>query len=1193
MANILGSSLNDVIVGTLDADLIEGGAGNDRINGGAGDDDIFGGTGSDILTGDAGNDRIFGEDGNDGIYGGGGNDTIDGGIGDDVLIGDGGNDFLIGGSGRDKLYGGVGNDRLDGGLEDDLLYGEAGDDVFVYRPGNGSDTFVGGLGNDRLELQLTSVQITDGLRADLAAYIAWASSQLTQAGSLANLSAQTSGEAFTFASLGVTISAFEGVTILVDGENVAIETIINRAPTDIILSGSTVVENAAVGTVIGVLTGIDPDAGQSATLTFTLAEPSDTFEIVGNELRVKSGAILDFETAPLHTINVTATDVTGLNRTQTFNVSLGNTDEMSTGGVAIASYTAGTTSAQLTATHTLADPDGMVGEAIFQWQVSNNGGDTWDNIAGATSATYTPGGAALGSLIRVTTAYSDPFGMNVIASPDIFVVGSGSGNTLTGTAGTDVILGLGGNDTIVGFSGADTVDGGTGSDTIRLTATSLDLNNASDAQIINVEAISASGAQQGVVFDLSRQTEGLTITGSNFADDITVSSGADIINAGSGNDRINGFSGNDRINGGSGSDTLVIDGTSHDLNAATNAQLSSVEVVTAQDATAGVTISLANQIEAFSIIGSAFSDVLTGGQGNDVFNDLSDGDVLDGSGGTDTLRISGSLAVLNAAADHQLLNIEVITFSGFTSGVELDLSRQSDSSTITTTGFADVITGSSGSDTINSGSGDDRIVGFHGSDRINGSSGRDRLELLDSSVDLGSAGNDQLVSVEVVTAENASSGVMFSLANQTEAFTITGSAFADTVTGGQGNDVFTDFTDGDVLDGSGGSDTLRVSGSLLALNAAMDAELVNIEILTFSGMTTGVDLDLTRQSDGFVITATGFTDVIVGSSGADVIDAGSGDDRIVGFDGADRINGGNGRDTLVLVATSQDLNSAANAQLSSIEVVTAEDAVAGVTINLSNQSEWFSITGSAHSDVLQGGTGRDTISAGDGDDLILGFTSGDIVNGGAGTDAILLLATSTGLNGASNTQISNVEVVSAADAASAVTIDLNRQNDGFTIAGSAWSDVLTGSSGNDVISGGAGNDTIKGGAGVDAIYGGDGADVFVFSGLTESGVSDGTRDVIMDFASASENPDLHDAIDVSAIDAIQGGSNQAFSFNDVPWNGVGAQFTAAGQLSYQYVTDDVGVARTIISGNVNNNLGADFQIALMGHVNLSANDFIL
>ena len=272
MAPIVGTDLNDVLVGTANADHIEGGAGNDRINGGAGDDNIFGGAGSDTLTGDAGNDRIFGEDGNDGVFGGGGDDFIDGGAGNDVLYGDGGNDHIVGGAGRDTLYGGAGNDRLDGGLDDDLLYGDAGDDVFVYRPGEGNDTFVGGLGNDRLELQLTGAQVTESLRADLGAYAVWSAAQLAQAGSLTNLGAQTTGAAFTFNSLGITISAVEGLTVLVDGVEVALQSLIHRPPTDVVLSNTTVDEGAEPGTVIATLSGSDPDAGQSATLSFSLAE---------------------------------------------------------------------------------------------------------------------------------------------------------------------------------------------------------------------------------------------------------------------------------------------------------------------------------------------------------------------------------------------------------------------------------------------------------------------------------------------------------------------------------------------------------------------------------------------------------------------------------------------------------------------------------------------------------------------------------------------------------------------------------------------------------------------------------------------------------------------------------------------------------------------------------------------------------
>ena len=78
---------------------------------------------------------------------------------------------------------------------------------------------------------------------------------------------------------------------------------------------------------------------------------------------------------------------------------------------------------------------------------------------------------------------------------------------------------------IIGFVGADSVDGGAGTDTIVLTGTSPDLNAASDAQIVNVDAISAAGANAGVTIDLQHQSDGFTIIGSAFGDTITGSSG--------------------------------------------------------------------------------------------------------------------------------------------------------------------------------------------------------------------------------------------------------------------------------------------------------------------------------------------------------------------------------------------------------------------------------------------------------------------------------------------------------------------------------------------------------------------------------------------------------------------------------------------------------------------------------------------
>ena len=190
--------------------------------------------------------------------------------------------------------------------------------------------------------------------------------------------------------------------------------------------------------------------------------------------------------------------------------------------------------------------------------MSKDGGVTWTDISGATSVTYTPTGATVGALIQVTATYADAFGQYTITSPETYIVGDGAANTLVGSAASDVILGLAGNDVIVGFSGADTVDGGSGSDTIRLTGSSVDLDGAADAQIVNVEAITAASATSGVTLDLSRQSEGFTVTGSGYADTITGSAGADVINAGSGNDLIIGFVGADKINGGRGTDTLQI-----------------------------------------------------------------------------------------------------------------------------------------------------------------------------------------------------------------------------------------------------------------------------------------------------------------------------------------------------------------------------------------------------------------------------------------------------------------------------------------------------------------------------------------------------------------------------------------------------------------------------------------------------------
>ncbi|MBI1327459.1 MAG: type I secretion C-terminal target domain-containing protein, partial [Alphaproteobacteria bacterium] len=107
--------------------------------------------------------------------------------------------------------------------------------------------------------------------------------------------------------------------------------------------------------------------------------------------------------------------------------------------------------------------------------------------------------------------------------------------------------------------GTGTINLGAGaSDTINITSTSADLNTlgATDASIQGVEFISASTAAAGVTITLSGQTEGFNVTGSAQVDVITGGSGADTIDGGASGDTITGGAGSDTLTGGDGNDTI-------------------------------------------------------------------------------------------------------------------------------------------------------------------------------------------------------------------------------------------------------------------------------------------------------------------------------------------------------------------------------------------------------------------------------------------------------------------------------------------------------------------------------------------------------------------------------------------------------------------------------------------------------------
>ena len=82
------------------------------------------------------------------------------------------------------------------------------------------------------------------------------------------------------------------------------------------------------------------------------------------------------------------------------------------------------------------------------------------------------------------------------------------------------------------------------------------------------------------------------------------------------------------------------------LNAHGDDKIAGVEAISAASATAGVTINLNRQTEAFSITGGKGADTIDGGAGNDTIKlangDFAAGEFLTGGSGTDTIVLTNA-----------------------------------------------------------------------------------------------------------------------------------------------------------------------------------------------------------------------------------------------------------------------------------------------------------------------------------------------------------------------------------------------------------------------------------------------------------------------------------------------------------------------------------------------------------------------
>ena len=165
-----------------------------------------------------------------------------------------------------------------------------------------------------------------------------------------------------------------------------------------------IAENSPAGTRIGgPLTARD---ALERRVTYSKAGPdADLFDVASQtgQIFVRRNTNLDFESSrKSYLIEVIAN--TGVGGPGRIAVTIVVTNVPEAGTITVTPATAPEAGTPITAT--LSDPDGGVNGVSWQWQRSSDG-RTWNDIPGATSASYTPTEADRGIMLRASVGYND------------------------------------------------------------------------------------------------------------------------------------------------------------------------------------------------------------------------------------------------------------------------------------------------------------------------------------------------------------------------------------------------------------------------------------------------------------------------------------------------------------------------------------------------------------------------------------------------------------------------------------------------------------------------------------------------------------------------------------------------------------------------------------------------------------------
>ncbi len=173
-----------------------------------------------------------------------------------------------------------------------------------------------------------------------------------------------------------------------------------------------VVENAPGNRKVGAaLAATDVDDGDD--WTFSLSGGDTTvfwIEQITGQVRVRPGVLLDHETDSDYAITAVVTDIGGLSDSIPISISVLDDDDPG-----VVSFDATHSYVGVPIVASLSDDDGVVGSIRWRWSRAESSDESFQQIRGALSDSYTPAQADSGYVLRAAATYTDSYDSNKTA----------------------------------------------------------------------------------------------------------------------------------------------------------------------------------------------------------------------------------------------------------------------------------------------------------------------------------------------------------------------------------------------------------------------------------------------------------------------------------------------------------------------------------------------------------------------------------------------------------------------------------------------------------------------------------------------------------------------------------------------------------------------------------------------------------